>query len=519
MRITNPCLIGLALATCAGSSNALPQIFERTILPLVTEAGDSPAQPGQLWLDGDELLVSAPFEDEILRFKRQIDDSWLQVGSIFPAWTSSSILQLFGSEMEIDGPRAAFAQPQYFNGGVSIYERDSSGDWQPKAILGPVSGSSGQFANHIALSGDCVMVSDHSAGLGGIVHVAEETAPGIWGYTQQIEPAGGGVAFGRRGMVFAGGQVLVSDSSDDQFGTQSGAVYVFDRSDAGPWSEVQKLTASDATALESFGSSIAISGETAVISAPFSDSLGNGSGAAYLFDRQADGSWVETQKLLPPDLEPGDRFGNDVSIRGELLLIAAEEAHDAGNDAGAVYVFQRQFGSWVQIQKILASDASNKANFGHQLFLSSDRAVVTPIADSTAYVFDPSLLASPAELSLASGGAQSLALQAGSERAGELYLVVGSATGSVPGLSAAPIFLPLNWDAYSALSLSQAGQGIFGGTVGFLDAQGAGAAQIGIPPGSNPALVGVELRHAFLTLTSAAELTFASNATSLQLIP
>ena len=292
-----------------------------------------------------------------------------------------------------------------------------------------------------------------------------------------------------------------------------------DRSDAGPWSEVQKLTASDATALESFGSSIAISGETAVISAPFSDSLGNGSGAAYLFDRQADGSWVETQKLLPPDLEPGDRFGNDVSIRGELLLIAAEEAHDAGNDAGAVYVFQRQFGSWVQIQKILASDASNKANFGHQLFLSSDRAVVTPIADSTAYVFDPSLLASPAELSLASGGTQSLALQAGSERAGELYLVVGSATGSVPGLSAAPIFLPLNWDAYSALSLSQAGQGIFGGTVGFLDAQGAGAAQIGIPPGSNPALVGVELRHAFLTLTSAAELTFASNATSLQLIP
>ncbi len=518
MRLLQLELTAFALALASAHSEACPQVLESAIVPLATQLDGNPASAGELWIGGDELLVASPFEDEVLRFERLADGSWSQVSSIFSIWSDGGVLQLFGASISIDGSRAAFAQTQYFEGGVALYTRDTNGDWQPDTIIGPLPGASNQFANRIALSENRLMIADSSAGSGGVVYAGDEVAPGNWQFAQ-LEPTGGGVSFGRDEIVFAGNQVLIGDSLDDQFGFQSGAVYVFEESGTGSWAERQKLTASDATSAESFGSSIAVSGDTAVIGAAFSDSLGNGSGAAYVFERQADGTWLESQKLLPSDLEPGDTFGNDVAIQGELLLVGAAEKDDAGSDAGAVYVFQRQLGTWVQIQKLFASDASNNASFGHRLHLSSDRAVISLQSDPAVYVLDPNLLASPTGLSLTAGGNQTLDLQAGSEHSGELYLVLGSATGSVPGLAVAPVFLPLNWDAYSALSLQQAGQGIFQDTLGFLDPSGTGTARIQIPPLSNPALAGLELRHAFLTITLLGQVSFASNATSLQLLP
>ena len=63
----------------------------------------------------------------------------------------------------------------------------------------------------------------------------------------------------------------------------------------------QKLTASDGAIFENFGGSVAISGSTIVVGAPFDDIGSNlNQGSAYVFGRQ-DGSWVETQKLTASD--------------------------------------------------------------------------------------------------------------------------------------------------------------------------------------------------------------------------
>ena len=51
----------------------------------------------------------------------------------------------------------------------------------------------------------------------------------------------------------------------------------------------------------------------AIVTAPLKDETGGNSGAAYIFDRQADGDWAET-KIVPNDNSAGDRFGYTAAI-------------------------------------------------------------------------------------------------------------------------------------------------------------------------------------------------------------
>ncbi len=109
-----------------------------------------------------------------------------------------------------------------------------------------------------------------------------------------------------------------------------------------------------------------------------------------------------------------------------------------------------------------------------------------------------SLSASPASISLATGGVQGFCFDAGSAFAGETYLLVGSASGSLPGIRFGGERLPLNADAYLIATLGRdAGSPLFG-ALGVLDAQGHATAQLAVPPGSTLFASGTTVRHALL---------------------
>lgn len=123
-------------------------------------------------------------------------------------------------------------------------------------------------------------------------------------------------------------------------------------------------------------------------------------------------------------------------------------------------------------------------------------------------------------ISVSGGGTQTLQLDAGSNRAGDLYLVLGSATGTAPGLPLGSGVLPLVLDAYSDLTLSSANSGPFEGTFSTLDACGLGTARIGLAAGSPAELAGLRLWHAFVTVDSASlEVELVSNPVQLDLTP
>ena len=126
-------------------------------------------------------------------------------------------------------------------------------------------------------------------------------------------------------------------------------------------------------------------------------------------------------------------------------------------------------------------------------------------------------------LSVAAGGTQAFALEAGAPLGSLPYLLLGSLSGSWPGFPIDGELLPLNVDAYTLTSLLAPNAPPLSGSFGVLDAQGQGAAAFSLPPSpALTALVGLELNHAFLAvelLPGLLHVPHASNAVPLQLGP
>ncbi len=155
---------------------------------------------------------------------------------------------------------------------------------------------------------------------------------------------------------------------------QSGSAYVFVRN-LNTWPEQAKLTASDAAAYDNFGSSVAISGDVAIVGAPYADTSGTFSGSAYVFVRNLD-TWEEQAILTASDAAAGDKFGSSVAISGDVVIVGVPDDDDAGSRSGSAYVFERNGNTWEEQAKLTASDAVTRNEFGSSVAISGDVAIV-----------------------------------------------------------------------------------------------------------------------------------------------
>jgi len=129
--------------------------------------------------------------------------------------------------------------------------------------------------------------------------------------------------------------------------------------------------------------------------------------------------------------------------------------------------------------------------------------------------YDRRLFSQPDTLSVSAGGQISFHIEAGTMRAGQTYFLVGSASGTSPGIFVGNgINLPLNVDPYLVYTAVNPNTAFLSQTLGTLDQEGASTAVLSLPAGGAPAnLVGATFHHAYLVLDLAAGLaTRASNA-------
>ena len=165
--------------------------------------------------------------------------------------------------------------------------------------------------------------------------------------------------------------------------------------------KVQKLLADDGAAGDSFGISVAVSGDTAVIGAYGDDGL---SGSAYVFVR-ADGTWSQQAKLTAADVAIGNYFGYSVSVSGDTAVIGAYADDDKGSGSGSAYVFVRAAGgTWSQQAKLTADDGANFDRFGGSVAVSGDMAVIGAFIDDdkgSAYMFGSPPVVAPAKMNMA----------------------------------------------------------------------------------------------------------------------
>lgn len=118
------------------------------------------------------------------------------------------------------------------------------------------------------------------------------------------------------------------------------------------------------------------------------------------------------------------------------------------------------------------------------------------------------------------GGKQVLNLEAGASFAGLPYFILGSGSGTSPGVDLGAWNLPLNApDAYLDLTLVQFNGPILQDTLGVLDQAGRAQATISLPPGI-PGLSGTFVDHAFLVIDPLAVegVVFTSNPVNLELL-
>jgi FG-GAP repeat/FG-GAP-like repeat len=202
--------------------------------------------------------------------------------------------------------------------------------------------------------------------------------------------------------VAISGDTAVIGAPHDDIGanTDQGSAYVFTRT-GGTWTFNQKLTASDGAANDFFGHSVTITTENApaqtviMVGAYGCDIGGNpNQGAVYLFVRGSGGSsWSQQGKLTASDGTANDAFGDSVAASGGFAIFGANGV-DVGPyvDSGGAYIFVRSGTAWVEEQKLTTpGGGATSRNFGWSVDISGTLAVVgsnTGTNEGWVYVFE-----------------------------------------------------------------------------------------------------------------------------------
>jgi hypothetical protein len=256
-----------------------------------------------------------------------------------------------------------------------------------------------RFGFSVAVDGDVAVIGaygDDDLGRGAGAAYVFERFGATWAQVVKLTAADGaaGDLFG--GSVGISGDVMaIGAFEDDDAGARSGSAYVFERADDGNWLQFAKLLADDGDSYDLFGYAVAIHADVIVIGAPEDEDQGYDSGSAYVFERDADGNWLQVVKLLPDDGDYGDRFGHAVAIDGDVIVIGARDDEDLGNWCGSAYVFERdQDGDWVEVAKLLADDGGPMHSFGESVGVNGATALIgAPMANGqethtgAAYIF------------------------------------------------------------------------------------------------------------------------------------
>jgi len=180
-----------------------------------------------------------------------------------------------------------------------------------------------------------------------------------------------------------------NDTDDGATFWREGSAYVFTRSGS-VWTQQAKLRADDLSRDPWFGTHADIQGDTLVVGARKDDQKGEDAGAAYVFTRTGN-TWSQQAKLMASDGDAFDLFGTYVALDGNLLAVGAHGNDDDGNGSGSAYVFVRDGTNWTEEGKLTADDAAAGDLFGIRLSLSGNTVVVgSPqhgIGPGAAYVF------------------------------------------------------------------------------------------------------------------------------------
>ena len=283
-------------------------------------------------------------------------------------------------------------------GAVYIFKKQASGlfDFEQKIVASDREALNA-FGYGIAVNDDYAIVSPvrHDFDVSGTdflddagaAYIFEKDGAGTWNEVQKIVASDRAAFdyFGQIALAVDGNYIAVGSyaEDEDENGTNiissAGSAYVFERDGGGTWNEIQKVVASDRAQGEWFGWSISLDGNHLLVGSNQNNNL---TGAAYVFEKDGNDVWNEVQKLTASNAVAGDRFGQDIDIDGNRIIIGAH-FRDIGSpgDDGAAYIFEKDAGIWTEIAFIYDAFNSTSEYFGFSVGISGDYALVGTYRD------------------------------------------------------------------------------------------------------------------------------------------
>jgi hypothetical protein len=301
--------------------------------------------------------------------------------------------------------RTLVARMESADGGVRLHVDDVGAHYpvtiDPTILQGKLTASDGiagfNFGWSVSIDDDTAIVGapvGTSGGDSGAAYVfyLDPGSPNGWTEVAKLTPSDAGAPGGPR--CFGDSVAISGDTAIVGAPCDPGAAYVFSRDHGGlnQWGEVKKLVRSNGSALRFFGRAVAIDGGFAVVGAAT---------AAFIFSRDFGGisEWGEVHLIASA---PGDRgnfgsFGSAVSISGGNIVVGNPGDNAGANESGAAYIFTRGAGccppeeTWGLVKKLKAADVASDARFGTSVSISGTTVLIGAPGDAqnrrAAYVF------------------------------------------------------------------------------------------------------------------------------------
>lgn len=320
---------------------------------------------------------------------QRLAGDWAQTTKLTPTPATSETY--FGAAVDIHGPTLAVgadgADTNGENAGA-VHIIDADEGWtQTDRLVASDGAASDYFGEAVAVASDLVVVGapgdEHGTGdAAGAAYVFERSNDG---WTETKLTAGGADASFGQSVAVAGGTVAIGADGVAQNGQdEAGAVYLFDATEAG-WTQTATLSPETPTARGYFGARTALteSGARLLVSAYGDDRAGENAGAVFVFDREGgeSGSWTQTAVLTASDAAANDYFGSNIGVDGDTIVCGAFGDDDGGTDAGAAYVFTPTDSGWTETAKLTAADGSDQDFFGWQTAIHDGTILVGAYRD------------------------------------------------------------------------------------------------------------------------------------------
>lgn len=381
-------------------------------------------------IDGDVIIVGVPYESHNAAEAAKLTNS----GSVYLYSKNQGGTENWGLVKKITAPTrytearfglsvaiggnymavgASESQLNSGSGAVYFFAKDQGGsnNWgYVQRVIPNIQTNSDNFGVSVAISGEYTVIgayaqdtdasgTNYLSGAGSAYLFKRNASTGNWSQTKKIAAPvrSENDRFGYS-VGISGDYVVIGAAGEDQDAletntkVESGSAYIFKKDQGGGenWGLLKKIVASSRNINELFGYSVAISGNN-ILSGAYRherDLLESNpvsvAGATYFYNKDQGGSdkWGQTQKTVSSGIPENDNYGWSVSVSGDYAAVGAPNEDESPDNkgtiynAGAVYILHYDGASWIQIRKIMASDALPEDNFGWSVSLKDDYLVV-----------------------------------------------------------------------------------------------------------------------------------------------